>query len=135
MIQYMLDTDICIYIIRRKPADVIKRLMKSRISQIGISSITLSELDYGVEKSSKQEQNQVALAQFLAPMEILSYGDEAAQQHGRTTLFRGPALSQVPATLCKACSFRPRPRQLAGGSGALVRCSSRPPVVEADVVP
>lgn len=57
MIQYMLDTDICIYIIKRKPADVIKRLMKSRISQIGISSITLSELEYGVKKSSKQEQN------------------------------------------------------------------------------
>ncbi len=87
MIQYMLDTDICIYIIKRKPADVIKRLMKSRISQIGISSITLSELEYGVEKSSKQEQNQVALAQFLAPMEILSYGDEAAQQYGRLRAF------------------------------------------------
>jgi tRNA(fMet)-specific endonuclease VapC len=57
MIQHMLDTDICIYIIRRKPADVIKRLVKSRISEIGISSITLSELEYGVEKSSKQEQN------------------------------------------------------------------------------
>lgn len=87
MIQYMLDTDICIYIIKRKPADVIKRLMKSRISQIGISSITLSELESGVEKSSKQEQNQVALAQFLAPMEILSYGDEAAQQYGRLRAF------------------------------------------------
>ena len=83
MIQYMLDTDICIYIIKRKPAGVIKRLMKSQISQIGISSITLSELEYGVEKSSKQAQNQVALTQFVAPMEILSYGDEAALQYGR----------------------------------------------------
>ena len=87
MIQYMLDTDICIYIIKRKPADVIKRLMKSRISQIGISSITLSEFEYGVEKSSKQAQNQVALAQFVAPMEILSYGDEAALQYGRLRAF------------------------------------------------
>ena len=87
MIHYMLDTDICIYIIKRKPAGVIKRLMKSRISQIGISSITLSELEYGVAKSSKPEQNQFALAQFLAPMEILSYGDEAAQQYGRLRAF------------------------------------------------
>jgi len=87
MIQYMLDTDICIYIIKRKPASVIKRLMKSQISQIGISSITLSELEYGVEKSSKQAQNQVALAQFVAPMEILSYGDEAALQYGRLRAF------------------------------------------------
>ncbi|MGA9539119.1 MAG: type II toxin-antitoxin system VapC family toxin [Desulfobacterales bacterium] len=83
----MLDTDICIYIIKRKPAGVIKRLMKSQISQIGISSITLSELEYGVEKSSKQAQNQVALAQFVAPMEILSYGDEAALQYGRLRAF------------------------------------------------
>jgi len=87
MIHYMLDTDICIYIIKRKPAGVIKRLMKSRISQIGISSITLSELEYGVAKSSKPEQNQIALAQFLAPMEILSYGDEAALQYGRLRAF------------------------------------------------
>ena len=87
MIQHMLDTDICIYIIKRKPADVIKRLMKSRISQIGISSITLSELENGVGKSSKPEQNQVALAQFVAPMEILSYGDEAALQYGRLRAF------------------------------------------------
>jgi tRNA(fMet)-specific endonuclease VapC len=87
MIHYMLDTDICIYIIKRKPAGVIKRLMKNRISQIGISSITLSELEYGVEKSSKQAQNQVALAQFVAPMEILSYGDEAALQYGRLRAF------------------------------------------------
>jgi tRNA(fMet)-specific endonuclease VapC len=87
MIQYMLDTDICIYIIKRKPAGVIKRLMKSQISQIGISSITLSELEYGVEKSSKQAQNQVALAQFVAPLEILSYGDEAALQYGRLRAF------------------------------------------------
>lgn len=83
MIEYMLDTNICIYIIKRKPADVIERLRQSQISQVGISSITLSELEYGVAKSSKPEQNQFALAQFLAPMEILSYGGEAAQQYGR----------------------------------------------------
>ena len=87
MIKYMLDTNICIFIIKRKPADVIERLMQCQISQVGISSITLSELEYGVAKSSKPEQNQFALAQFLAPMEILSYGDEAAQQYGRLRAF------------------------------------------------
>ena len=83
MIKYMLDTNICIYIIKKKPAHVIERFRQTRISQIGISSITLSELEYGVAKSSKPDQNQFALAQFLAPLEILSYGDEAAQQYGR----------------------------------------------------
>ncbi len=83
MIKYMLDTNICIYIIKRKPTDVIARFRQTQISQVGISSITLSELEYGVAKSSKPDQNQFALAQFLAPLEILSYGDEAAQQYGR----------------------------------------------------
>ncbi|RLB70112.1 MAG: VapC toxin family PIN domain ribonuclease [Deltaproteobacteria bacterium] len=80
--KYMLDTNICIYIIKKKPAHVIERFRQTPISQIGISSITLSELEYGVAKSSKPDQNQFALAQFLAPLEISSYGDEAAQQYG-----------------------------------------------------
>ena len=79
----MLDTNTCIYIIKRKPLDVIERFNQTEISQIGISSITLSELLYGVSKSSKPEQNQMALMQFIAPLEILPYGDEAAQQYGR----------------------------------------------------
>ena len=83
----MLDTNICIYIIRKKPTDVIERFRQTWISQVGISSITLSELEYGVAKSSKPDQNQFALAQFLAPLEILSYGDEAAQQYGRLRAF------------------------------------------------
>ena len=80
--KYMLDTNTCIYIIKRKPQDVIKRFKKIEISQVGISSITLSELLYGVSKSSKPEQNQLALTQFLAPLEILPYDDEAAQYYG-----------------------------------------------------
>ena len=80
--KFMLDTNICIYIIKRKPPDVIERFKKTEISQIGISSITLSELLYGVSKSSKPEQNQMALIQFVAPLEILPYGDEAAHCYG-----------------------------------------------------
>ena len=80
--KYMLDTNTCIYIIKRKPPDVIERFIQTEISQIGISSITLSELLHGVSKSSKPEQNQMALTQFVAPLEILSYGDEAAQYYG-----------------------------------------------------
>ena len=78
----MLDTNICIYIIKRKPQAVLDRFLRAKISQIGISSITLSELLYGVSKSSRPEQNQIALTQFLAPLEILSYDDQAAQFYG-----------------------------------------------------
>ncbi|RJQ79191.1 MAG: type II toxin-antitoxin system VapC family toxin [Desulfobacteraceae bacterium] len=80
--QFMLDTDTCIYIIKRKPLEVIDRFKRTEISQIGISSITLSELQYGVSKSSRPEQDQMALAQFVAPLEILPFEEEAAQCYG-----------------------------------------------------
>jgi tRNA(fMet)-specific endonuclease VapC len=80
--KFMLDTNICIYIIKRKPLRVIERFKQTKIAQIGVSAITLSELSYGVSKSSKPEQNQMALAQFIAPLEILPYGDDAAQYYG-----------------------------------------------------
>jgi tRNA(fMet)-specific endonuclease VapC len=80
--KFMLDTNICIYIIKQKPHNVIERFYQTKISEIGISSITLSELLYGVSKSSKPEQNQFALTQFIAPLDILSYDDETAQYYG-----------------------------------------------------
>lgn len=87
MMEYMLDTSTCIYIIKRKPVDIIDRFRKIQISQVSISSITLSELEYGVIKSSKPEQNQLALAQFVAPMEILSYGDKAALYYAELRVY------------------------------------------------
>ena len=82
MSQYMLDTNICIYIIKKKPENVINRFRQLPISSIAISSITLSELEYGVMKSERVEQNRYALSQFVAPLEILPYDDEAAQYYG-----------------------------------------------------
>jgi tRNA(fMet)-specific endonuclease VapC len=80
--KYMLDTNICIYLIKHKPTAVLKRFRKTNISEISISSISLSELFYGVSKSSKPEQNFMALTQFVAPLEILPFGSEAAQYYG-----------------------------------------------------
>ena len=82
MIKYMLDTNICIYIIKQKPKDVIERFRQAQVSEIGVSSITLSELEYGVMKSAKPEQDKLALAQFIAPIEISAYDDVAAQHYG-----------------------------------------------------
>ena len=78
----MLDTNICIYIIKQKPQNVIERFRKAQVAEIGISTITLSELEYGVMKSDKPEQNKLALAQFVAPIEISTYDDIAAQYYG-----------------------------------------------------
>lgn len=80
--KFMLDTNTCIYIIKRKPPNLIERFRQTEISQIGISSITLSQLLYGVSKSSKPEQNKIALMQFVAPLQILPYDHEAAQYYG-----------------------------------------------------
>ena len=82
MIKHMLDTNICIYIIRKKLDGILRRLQRRRVSDIGVSAITLSELEYGVAKSTKPQQNKLALAEFLAPIEILPYDDMAAQQYG-----------------------------------------------------
>jgi tRNA(fMet)-specific endonuclease VapC len=83
VITFMLDTNICIYIIKKKPEQVLGRLKNARVSDIGVSSITLSELEYGTAKSSRPDQNRIASAEFLAPLEILSYDDMAAQEYGK----------------------------------------------------
>lgn len=58
MIKYILDTNICIYIIKQRPEAVLNKLQQCEISEIGISSITMSELLYGVYKSSQPMKNQ-----------------------------------------------------------------------------
>ena len=83
----MLDTNICIYIIKQKPQKVINRFRQAKVSEIGVSSITLSELEYGVIKSANPEQNKLALTQFVAPIEIPAYDDAAAQHYGRVRAY------------------------------------------------
>lgn len=84
----MLDTNICIYIIKQQPVDVLKRFLEYQIGDIGISSITLSELRYGVAKSTHQEKNAKALDEFIIPLEVVSFDEEAAHVYGdiRATL-------------------------------------------------
>ena len=81
--RYMLDTNICIYIIREKPIKVLKKLRTFDLADIVISAITHSELEYGVAKSNKQEENREALIKFLAALEILPYDDRAAADYGQ----------------------------------------------------
>jgi len=80
--KYMLDTNICIYIIKNKPLKVIETFKKLDPGDICISAITLAELKYGVEKSRQRERNQIALLGFLSPLEILSFTEKAAIKYG-----------------------------------------------------
>ena len=81
--RYMLDTHICIYIIKETPVKVLKKLRSFDIADIVISAITHSELEYGVTKSSRRKKNQEALNKFLSPLEIVPYDDKAAAAYGQ----------------------------------------------------
>ncbi len=80
--RFLLDTNICIYIIKRKPQQVVERFNTLPPADIGISAITVAELEYGVQKSQKPKQNRTALQQFLIPLEILVFDQKAAQTYG-----------------------------------------------------
>jgi len=84
----LLDTNICIYIIKQQPATVIKHFLEYQVGDIGISSITLSELRYGVAKSTHREKNAKALDEFIIPLEVVSFDEDAAHAYGdiRATL-------------------------------------------------
>jgi tRNA(fMet)-specific endonuclease VapC len=80
--RYMLDTNICIYIIRGKPAKLLQKVTSYLISDIAVSSITVAELQFGVQRSNYPQQNQLALNQFLVPLNILDFDYDAAAAHG-----------------------------------------------------
>lgn len=79
----LLDTNICIYLIKQRPPSVLRRFASYRIGDIGISAITLAELEYGVSKSHHTKRNREALEQFLSPLEVVPFGREATAAYGR----------------------------------------------------
>lgn len=80
--KYMLDTSICIYIIKQKPEKVLRHFKSHSIGDIGISSITLAELRFGVEKSQQIQNNRQALEEFILPLEIADFDEKAAVIYG-----------------------------------------------------
>lgn len=88
--RYLLDTNICIYVIRRRPPQVLARFQRCAVGDIGLSTVTLAELQYGVAKSAFPERNQEALTAFTLPLEILPFDAPAAAAYGpiRATLER-----------------------------------------------
>lgn len=81
--KYMLDTNICIYLIKQKPQKVLKHFLAHVVGDIGISSVTLAELWYGVAKSQYIEKNRQALDEFILPLEIGDFDDKAAEIYGK----------------------------------------------------
>jgi tRNA(fMet)-specific endonuclease VapC len=80
--RWMLDTDTCISIIKKHP-QVLKKLRGKSVGQVGISSITLGELSFGAEKSSRSKEAHEALGDFLVALEVAGFDDAAAMTYGR----------------------------------------------------
>lgn len=79
----MLDTTICIYLIKQQPPSIIERFLSHPVGDIEISSITAAELAYGVSKSHYSSKNRHALEQFLAPLQVAAFDQTAARSYGR----------------------------------------------------
>ena len=80
---FLLDTNICIYLIREKPASILKRFRKLNPGEVGISVITLCELEYGIENSSSPVRNREALNLFLLPLMVFTLTTSVAIEYGR----------------------------------------------------
>jgi len=81
-VKLLLDTNICIYIINRRPEAVLKHFLAYEVGDIGISTITLSELRYGAAKSKYRDKNMKALNEFITPLEIIPFDEKAALVYG-----------------------------------------------------
>lgn len=85
--KYMLDTNICIGLIRQKPQKLIRRLTRCEPGEVGISNITIAELAFGANKSNQVEQNLSALEQFLLPIEVADFDQQASAAYGATRAY------------------------------------------------
>jgi tRNA(fMet)-specific endonuclease VapC len=81
--KYMLDTNICIYLIKQNPIQVKEKFETISAGDICISSITVAELAYGIEKSRHQDRNRAALERFLTALVVVSFDALAAVQFGK----------------------------------------------------
>ena len=80
--KYMLDTNICIFIIKHQPENVIRKFMEQEPDDICISAITYAELSHEVEKSQAREKNRIALMVLLSEIQIVPFDDLAVQVYG-----------------------------------------------------
>jgi tRNA(fMet)-specific endonuclease VapC len=78
----MLDTNICIHLIRERPPSVLERFTSHAVGDVGLSVITLAELEYGVSKSSRPGKNREALENFISSLEVAPFGRPATAAYG-----------------------------------------------------
>ena len=79
---YMLDTNICMYIIKKRTESVLRQLKTKKENGLFIYTITLSELESGIENSAHKEKNRIALMEFLSILGIKQFDEYAAKKYG-----------------------------------------------------
>ncbi len=93
---YLLDTNICIYIIKKKPTEVLNVLKQKLKKNTFISAITVAELEYGVEKSKFPDNNRVSLLEFLSIFNIINFDDRDAVVFGKIKVM----LEKIGKVIC-----------------------------------
>ena len=86
MLKYLLDTNIVIYVIKRRPLKVLDAFNANH-DRMGICSITLSELIYGAEKSAAVDKNLRVVEEFVSHLDVLPYDAKASQHYGQIKSF------------------------------------------------
>ncbi len=81
--KYLLDTDTCVHVLRSKVIEVLDRFSRLEVGDVGISVITLCELEYGVFMGDEPEKSRAKLQKFVAPLEVLTYDPKVAPVYGR----------------------------------------------------
>jgi tRNA(fMet)-specific endonuclease VapC len=80
--RFMFDTNTCIFLIRRKHPRLLQRIGQCKPGDLGLSAVTLAELEYGIAKSSQPDRNRQALAEFLLALEVAEFDGKAARAYG-----------------------------------------------------
>jgi tRNA(fMet)-specific endonuclease VapC len=80
---YLLDTNICIFVINRKTSNIIEAIKIYSKKGLYVSSLTIAELEFGIENSKHKEMNRIALLKFLSPFNVLYFDDEDAIHYGK----------------------------------------------------
>ncbi len=80
--RWLLDTNGCIAVIRQRPQQVLPRLRGKQVVHVGLSSITLAEIEFGAAKSQHAARARAALREFLLPLELAPFDDASAQAYG-----------------------------------------------------
>jgi tRNA(fMet)-specific endonuclease VapC len=81
-VKWLLDTNVCIAVIRQRPESALRRLRGKQVGQVGLSTITLAELEFGAAKSQQAARARAALREFLLPLEVVPFDEAAADTYG-----------------------------------------------------